>query len=239
MSAGSAYIVLEHLPVLDQLKKVKGVDSSPVLHGALAAVLLLALGAAVRRAYRDDRILPQEKSLSIANLMEMAVGWLLSFMRGIMGDEARRFVPLVGATGLFILFCNLLGSVPGFDSPTANLNTTLACALVVFFATHYVGARTHGFAYFKHFLGPVWWLIPLMLPLEIISHLARVISLSLRLFGNIFGDHMVFATFLALVPLLVPVVFLGLGMFVAFIQAFVFMLLSTIYIGGALEEAHH
>ncbi len=239
MSAGSAYIVLEHLPVLNRLGKVEGVDSSPVLHGALAAVLLISLGVATRRAYRGDSIRPSEKALSVSNLMELAVGGLLNFMRSIIGDEARRFVPLVGATGLFILLCNLLGSIPGFDSPTANLNTTAACALVVFFATHYVGVRTHGLAYVRHFLGPVWWLIPLMLPLEIISHLARVISLSLRLFGNIFGDHMVFATFLALVPLLVPVIFLGLGLFVAFIQAFVFMLLSTIYIGGALEEAHH
>jgi F-type H+-transporting ATPase subunit a len=122
--------------------------------------------------------------------------------------------------------------------PTANLNTNAALALTVFAMTHIVGIKEHGFKYIKHFLGPVWWLAPMMLPIEIIGHLARPLSLSLRLFGNMYGHEIVLMIFLALVPFLLPVPMMLMGVLVAFIQSFVFTLLAMIYIAGSLEEAH-
>ena len=170
--------------------------------------------------------------------MEMATTGLLQFMESLMGSDAKRFLPLIGGTAFFILFNNLLGLIPGFDGATANINTTLAPALVIFVATHIVGVRTHGAGYIKQFLGPVWWLSPLMLPIELISHFARILSLSVRLFGNMMGDHKVLAIFLGLVALGVPVIFMGMGIFIALVQTFVFTLLSILYITFALEEAH-
>jgi len=155
-----------------------------------------------------------------------------------MGEDAKRFLPLVGGTTFFVLFNNLLGLIPGFDGATANINTTLAPALVIFTATHIIGVRAHGASYIKHFLGPVWWLAPFMLIIELISHFARILSLSIRLFGNMMGDHKVLAVFLGLVALVVPAIFMGLGLFIALVQAFVFALLSILYISFALEEAH-
>ena len=128
--------------------------------------------------------------------------------------------------------------IAGFSSPTASLNTNAAMALVVFVMTHIVGVKIHGFKYVKQFLGPVWWLIPLMMPIEIISHLTRPLSLSVRLFGNIEGGHIVIAVLLLLVPFLVPLPILLLKVLISFIQTLVFVLLSMMYIAGAMEEGH-
>ena len=244
--ASETFIFLDHTPVHGALEsageglaKFGGLDPSPVMHAALVSGVLILLGLVVKRSYgKREKLHPDEKTFSLPNFMELAVSGLLNFMRGIMGDHARTFVPLIGTIGIFILVSNLLGTVPGFDPPTSNLNTTLAVAIVTVFATHYVGIRTHGARYIKHFLGPVWWLYPFMLIIELIGHSARLLSLSFRLFGNMFGDHMVLAIFMGLVPLLVPVVFMGLGVFVSCVQAFVFTLLSILYISGAVEEAH-
>lgn len=243
--ASEIFIFLDHTPIHGALEKAGealvefgGIDPSPVMHAALVSALLILLAVGVKRSFKGERRLPDENTLSFANLMELLIGGLLTFMRGLMGNHARTFVPLIGTTGIFILMSNLLGTVPGFDPPTSNLNTTLACAIVIVFATHYVGVRAHGVRYIKHFLGPVWWLYPFMFVIEMIGHSARLLSLSFRLFGNMFGDHMVLAIFMGLVPLLVPVVFMGLGVFVSCVQAFVFTLLSILYISGAVEEAH-
>jgi F-type H+-transporting ATPase subunit a len=155
-----------------------------------------------------------------------------------MGHHGLRFFPLIATIGFFILFSNLIGLVPGFDSPTGSLNTTIAMALVVFFLTHIVGVQMQGMKYFKQFLGPVWWLIPLMMPIEIISHLSRPLSLSVRLFGNISGGHIVVAVIFVLVPLLIPLPILILKILISIIQTLVFMLLSMMYIAGAMEEHH-
>lgn len=238
--ASNAFYILDHGPVHSALAAIEGIDPSPVLHAGLVSVILVSVAYTVSRSYRTSpRLLPEKKTFTITNFMELAVKGLLNFMQTTMGSDAKIFVPLIGTTAVFILLSNLMGLVPGFDSPTANLNTTLACAIVIFVATHYVGIRRHGFKYIKHFLGPVWWLAPFMFLIELIGHLARVLSLSFRLFGNMFGDHMVLGIFLGLVPLVVPVAFMGLGVFVSFVQAFVFTLLSILYISGALEEAHH
>jgi len=172
------------------------------------------------------------------NVVELIVGQLDNLLLETMGSKGQKFFPLIATLGIFILTSNLLGLIPGFESPTANLNTTVSMAVVVFVMTHVVGVRVHGFKYVKQFMGPVWWLTPLMLPIEIISHLSRPLSLSVRLFGNIEGGHIVVAVLFLLVPLLVPLPILVLKIFISLIQTLVFMLLSMMYIAGAMEEAH-
>jgi F-type H+-transporting ATPase subunit a len=172
------------------------------------------------------------------NVMEVIISGLDSLLTDTMGHEGRRFFPLIATLGLYILTSNLLGLVPGFESPTSNLNVTVSMAIIVFFMTHIVGVKVHGAKYIKQFMGPVWWLTPLMLPIEIVSHLSRPLSLSVRLFGNIEGGHIVVAVLFILVPLLVPLPILVLKIFISLIQTLVFMLLSMMYIGGAMEEHH-
>jgi F-type H+-transporting ATPase subunit a len=172
------------------------------------------------------------------NVMEVIIDGLHALLIDTMGEHGKKFFPLIATLGLFILTANLIGIIPGFESPTANINTNLAMALVVFFSTHVVGVITHGFKYIKQFLGPVWWLIPLMLPIELISHLSRPLSLTFRLFGNIAGEDIVLLVVLLLVPLLVPLPIMFLMIFTSVVQALVFVLLAMMYIGGAMEEAH-
>jgi len=173
------------------------------------------------------------------NFFEVIIEKLESFMLDITGPEGKSFFPFIATIFLYILVANLIGLVPGFYSPTANLNTTLAMALCTFVYTHYIGVKYHGARYVKHFLGPVWWLIPLMLPIELIGHLARVMSLSIRLYGNIFGKELVLSILFMLAGLyLAPLPIMFLGILVSFIQALVFMLLAIMYFVGAMEEAH-
>lgn len=174
----------------------------------------------------------------IQNFFEVIIEGLGNFVEEIMGPEGLHYLPLISSLFLFILLSNLIGLIPGFDSPTANLNTTLALALVSFTATHYIGLIRHKFAYIKHFLGPLWALAPLMLIIEVISHLARVLSLSFRLFGNMVAKHKLLLVLALLAPYLAPVPILGLGVLVAFVQAGVFTLLTMLYLSGSIEEAH-
>ncbi len=172
------------------------------------------------------------------NVMEAVLGGFDDLLVETMGPEGRKFFPLIATLGLYILTSNLLGLLPGFESPTANLNTTVSMAVVVFVMTHVVGIRMHGFKYVKHFMGPIWWLTPIMMPIEIISHLSRPLSLSVRLFGNIMGEDIVLAVVILLVPFLVPLPVFVLMIFTSVIQTLVFMLLTMMYIAGAMEEAH-
>jgi len=174
----------------------------------------------------------------LQNVMETIITTLNELLQNTKGHHARRFFPLIATLGIFILTSNLLGIIPGFESPTANINTTASMAVVVFVSTHVVGVMTHGWKYVKQFLGPVWWLTPLMMPIEIISHLSRPLSLTVRLFGNIMGEDIVLAVVLLLVPLLVPLPVFALMIFTSLIQTLVFMLLAMMYIAGALEEGH-
>jgi F-type H+-transporting ATPase subunit a len=173
------------------------------------------------------------------NVFEVMISGLENFMVEITGPEGRFFFPFIATVFLFVLVSNLIGLIPGMFSPTANLNTTLALALCTFVYTHVIGIKFHGAKYIKHFCGPVWWLIPLMFPIELIGHLARIMSLSVRLFGNIFGKEMVLAILFGLAGLyLAPLPIMFLGILVCFIQALVFMLLATMYFVGAMEHAH-
>jgi len=172
------------------------------------------------------------------NLMESVVGGIENLMVETMGPKGKTYFPLIATFSLFILVSNLIGLVPGMYPPTADLNTNAALALTVFAMTHIIGVKEHGISYLKHFMGPIAALAPLIFIIEIIGHLARPLSLSLRLFGNMYGHEIVLMIFFALVPLFLPVPMMLMGVLVAFIQAFVFTLLAMIYIAGALEEAH-
>jgi len=173
------------------------------------------------------------------NVFEILISGLEEFMVDITGEEGRKFFPLVATVFLYIATCNLLGLIPGFYPPTASINTTVSCALTVVVFTHVIGVKFHGVKYIKHFLGPIWWLSPLILIIELIGHLARILSLSIRLFGNITGHELVLGILFVLAgAAFAPLPIMALGIFVALLQAFVFFLLSIIYFAGAMEEAH-
>jgi F-type H+-transporting ATPase subunit a len=155
-------------------------------------------------------------------------------------EHAKKYLPLVATIGLFVFIANVIGIIPGFEAPSANLNMTLALALAVFVYYNYEGIRINGVVnYFKHFMGPVWWLAWLMFPVEIVSHISRIISLSFRLFGNIKGDDMFLAVILMLAPWILPLIPFALLTFGAFLQAFIFMMLTYVYLGGAVVTAEH
>jgi len=174
----------------------------------------------------------------LQSFMEVVVEGVSNLMEETMGHKGRPYFPLIASLALFILLSNLIGLVPGFYPPTANVNTNAALALTVFAMTHIIGIKEHGFHYLAHFMGPVKALAPLIFIIELIGHLARPISLTLRLFGNMYGHEIVLMIFFMLVPFLLPVPMMLMGVLVAFIQTFVFTLLAMIYIAGALEEAH-
>jgi F-type H+-transporting ATPase subunit a len=187
-----------------------------------------------------DKGLVPPRTMNLRNMFEFTAESVYGMVEGAMGEEnAARFFPLIGALWLFILFNNLIGLIPGFVAATDTVKTNLGLALFVFVLTHVYGFKEHGPAYLKHFLGPSPWLIPLMLPIEIISHIARPLSLTVRLMGNMMADHKVVMSFFALVPLLVPLPFLLLGLLVCGIQALVFCTLTMVYIGMAIEHEEH
>jgi len=176
------------------------------------------------------------------NVMEAYLGGVIAMGRDVIGEElARKYLPLVATIGLFVLVSNLIGIIPGFESPTSNINVTLPLALVVFIYYNYEGIKKQGVVhYFAHFAGPVKALAPLMFPIEIVSHISRIISLSFRLFGNIKGDDLFLWVLLMLVPWVVPLPGYLLLTFSALLQTFVFMILTYVYLAGAvaLEEEH-
>lgn len=197
-------------------------------------VILLLIFFAVL-ATRKIEMIPTKAQ----NFFEILISGMEEFMVDITGEEGRWFFPIIATIFIYIATCNLLGLVPGFYPPTASINTTAACAIPVFLFTHFIGIKYHGIRYIKHFLGPVWWLIPIILPIELIGHLARILSLSFRLFGNITGHELVLAILFMLAgAFFAPLPIMAMGIFVALVQAFVFFLLSIMYFAGAMEEAH-
>jgi F-type H+-transporting ATPase subunit a len=175
---------------------------------------------------------------ALQHVMEGIEGFVGDLGNEIIGPHYRPYVPYLVTLGMFILSCNLIGLVPGLISPTAVPIVPLGCALVTWFYYHVQGIRANGFGYFKHFMGPVWWLAPLMLPIEIFSHMARVLSLTIRLFANMFAGEMVTMVFFSLIPIGVPILFQGLHVGVAFIQTYIFVLLACVYLGEATAHEH-
>ena len=179
-----------------------------------------------------------EKPAAAQHLAEMTHEFVSEQGESIIGHGSERFTSYLTTLFLFILLANLMGLVPGLKSPTAEAVVPLGFALVTFIYYHYHGLRSNGFAYVKQFLGPVWWLYPLMLPIEIISHFARVLSLTVRLYANMFAGDLVTLAFFSLVPLGIPLIFLGLHLGVAVVQAYVFFLLAAIYLSLAVAHDH-
>ncbi len=208
----------------------------------LLVVIFTFLGA---RAFlsglkTEDKGLVPPRTMNFRNMFEYLAESMYGFVEGGMGEKnARRFFPLIGGLFLFILFNNLFALLPGFSAPTDTLKTNVGIAIFVFLLTHYFGVKEHGLAYFKHFLGPMPALIPLMLPIELVSHIARPVSLAIRLMGNMMADHKVLMSFFALVPILVPIPFLLLGLLVCLLQAVVFCTLAMVYFGMAIEHEEH
>jgi len=174
----------------------------------------------------------------LQHIVEGLHGFIQNQSEEIIGHHSEVFTPFLMALGLFILLCNLIGLIPGFESPTASPAVPLGCAVASFAYYQFQGIRKHGAGYIKQFIGPMLLLAPIMLPIELISHFARMLSLTVRLFANMFAGDLVTLVFFSLVPLGVPVVFMGLHIFVSFLQAYIFVLLTTVYLQGAVSEAH-
>jgi len=199
----------------------------------LVAGILMVLFWMIRRRLSVD------KPGKLQHIMELLVDGLGTQAEEIIGHEGKRFLPLLFTLAVFIFICNVLGIIPTFATPTGQVTVTLGCALVAFCYYNYAGVRHHGLLhYLKTFMGPFVPLFFIMIPIEIVSHLARLLSLSVRLYANMMAGHLVTLVFIGLVPVLVPVVFEGLHIFVAMLQAFIFVLLTMVYLGGAVSEEH-
>jgi F-type H+-transporting ATPase subunit a len=225
---------MEHpILFLDMLLGSFGLHIPPhVSYAVLVALLLLGLGWL---AGHRISLVPK----GAQNFFELVVGGLEEFMVDVTGEEGRAFFPYIGTLFLFIMTCNLIGLLPGFYSATANVNTNLAMALCTFLYTHYLGVKYHGVKYIKHFMGPIPALAPLFFVIEVVGHFARILSLTLRLFGNIFGEDLVLTMLLFLAGMfLAPLPMMFLAIFTSVVQAFVFTLLSMMYFAGAMEHAH-
>lgn len=215
-----------------------------LIHMGLVLVLLSGVGFLAHSKLKDKQAaLVPDGTLTVRTFVELLIGATYGLMKDIMGPKAARFfLPLIGTCAFVILFSNALGLVPGLLPPTGSLSVTLSMGLVIFFATHIFGVKEHGIAYFKHFLGPIvkWYALPLMLLfviVETISHLVRPASLAIRLMANMTADHAVLGVFFALVAWIVPVPVLLLGSLVVVVQTLVFCILSTVYIGMAIEHS--
>ncbi len=206
-----------------------------VTHVILITFLILIVA---RLAVYSFQVVPR----GFQNVAEAYLSGVLSMGKDVVGEDlARKYLPLVATIGFIVFFGNVIGIIPGFESPTSNINFTLALALIVFVYYNYEGIKKNGFKkYFGHFMGPMPILAPLMFPIEIVSHLSRIISLSFRLFGNIKGDDLFLAVILMLAPFIAPLPAFALLTFMAFLQTFIFMILTYVYLAGAvlLSEDH-
>jgi F-type H+-transporting ATPase subunit a len=212
-----------------------------VVMSAIIGVLLIlttfVAAAQMKRVVAKDGGLVPDAKMTYKNFFEILAEKLYGLTESVIGShDAPLYFPVIGSLFVFIFTCNIIGLIPGFLPPTDNMNTTTALGVFVFLYYNFVGLRANGIGYLKHFLGPMLWLAPLMLIIELASHIFRPLSLALRLRGNIMGDHVVLSVFSGLVPYLLPVIFYGIGVFVAFIQAFVFVLMTMVYI--SLSTAH-
>jgi F-type H+-transporting ATPase subunit a len=202
-------------------------------------ILLIALGLIGFAVWIRGK-LSVENPTRVQHLLEVVLEALQGLMKEVIGKDTRKYVPLIGTLAIYILIGNIIGLFPGFLSPTSNLNVTASCAVCVFLYYNYQGIRKHGLLrYLKHFAGPVWWLAWLLFPVEIISHMARPFSLSMRLFGNIFAEELIINSLNRYIfPFLTSIPVMFLALFASTIQAFIFVLLTMVYISGAVEEAH-
>ncbi len=227
-----------HLPITKFMNSIFGGIyqlTDPLAVELLVFAILLAFFLLVRMSLSADN------PGALQHLAEMIHEMVSDQAKGIIGHSYERYVPYALCVGIFILACNLIGLIPTLVSPTQFPSVPLGMAILTFIYYHFHGVREQGIVhYMKHFAGPVWWLAPLMIPIEIVSHCARIMSLTIRLFANMFAGEMVTLAFFSLIPIGVPIIFLLLHTGVAFIQAFLFMLLTMIYVSLAVahEEGH-
>jgi F-type H+-transporting ATPase subunit a len=224
--------IMQALPPLFHPENPNAPFNNTVAMEILVVALLIVFFLLIRSR------LSVEKPGGLQHTAEMLDEFIAGQSEGIIGHDSEKYTPFLASVFVFVFISNLIGLIPSLESPTAVWATTLGCAVVAFIYYNAQGIREHGLRYFKQFIGPVWWLFPLMLPIEIVSHLARVMSLTIRLRANIFAGDMVTLTFFSLIPILVPVIFLGLHVFVSFLQAYIFTLLTTIYLGLAVSHDH-
>lgn len=203
-----------------------------------AILCVFAVFARLSLARHKDYLVPPPR-LSFLNFADVISESLYKLTQTVLGHDAKEFFPIIGTLFLYIFLNNLLGIFPGFSPATDNVNTTLACGAFVFVYYNYRGFKASGLAYMKHFFGPVWYMAWLLLPIELISHFVRPFTLALRLKGNMAGDHTVLAEFTNMAPYLVPVPVYFLGLLVCFLQAFIFVMLTMVYISMAKESDHH
>jgi F-type H+-transporting ATPase subunit a len=209
---------------------------APITNAVAMEVLVFAFLVLMFALVRMQ--LSAENPRGLQHIFEGIHGFIQGQSNDIIGHHSERFTPFLVSLGLFILISNLLGLIPGFESPTAVPVVPLGCAVLAFFYYQAQGFRKNGIGYLKHFLGPIPWLAPVMVIVEVFSHLARVLSLTARLYANIFAGDMVIWVWFSLVPLGVPIIFLGLHTFVSFLQAYIFVLLTIAYLAGAVAEEH-
>nr|WP_045212763.1 F0F1 ATP synthase subunit A [Desulfonatronovibrio magnus] len=202
-----------------------------VLYSWFFIAILVLLGW---MATRKMTLVPR----GVQNFFEFLIKAVEDFVVANMGEPGRKVFPVLFTLLIYIWILNVAGLIPSIDAPTANINTTACMALFVFIYYNYWGFKLHGLKYIKHFMGPYWWLAPIMFPIEIVSHLARPLSLTLRLFGNIRGEEIVIALMFLLAPLLGSLPIFLLFLLMKTMQAFVFFMLSMMYLKGAFEEAH-
>jgi F-type H+-transporting ATPase subunit a len=199
----------------------------------LVALGLIAFFIMVRLTLSPDKPGPAQ------HVAEMISEFTGSMSDQVIGHGYEKFQAWVTVIFLFILFCNLIGLIPGVPAPTTSPSVPLGIAVPTFIYYHFAGFRSHGIAYLKHFAGPIWWMAWLLIPIELVSHFARILSLTIRLYANMYASDMLTLGFFSLVPIGVPTIFLGLHVFVSVIQAFVFMLLSMIYLSLAVSHETH
>lgn len=226
-----------------------GITTVHHIFAALLVLVILLIGSTVaklRLADLEKAIIPPSR-LSVVAFFELFLETVFGLMEQIIGPTYKRYVPLIGTLGLFIFCSNLIGLIPGMLPPTDNLNTTFACGIIVFIYFNWHGLRAHGIHHLLHMANPVgtwwgWFLMPLLLPVELISVCVRPVTLGLRLAANMVGDHAVLLAFAGIFPLLLPLPFYALGLLVCLIQTAVFVILSCVYIAlhtAEAEEAHH
>jgi F-type H+-transporting ATPase subunit a len=228
--------------LFDRFARALGVPLGPGRHALpdhIVMILLIAL-ALILGALWLRRRLSVENPTRVQHLVEVVFEAIQNLMKEVIGPGSERFTPIICTLAVYILVGNILGMVPGFISPTGNLNVTAACALCVFVYYNYHGIRKHGFLrYMRHFAGPVIWLAPLLFAIEIISHLARPFSLSVRLFGNIFAEELIIGSLNRYIfPFFVSIPVMLLALLLSTIQAFIFIMLTMVYISGAVEASH-
>jgi F-type H+-transporting ATPase subunit a len=204
-----------------------------VMSMIVVVVLALVFGLASRKL----SLVPSKRQA----VLELIIGLFEGLIMDTIGEQGKKYLPVIGSVGIFVFTSNMLGLIPGLMSPTSKLNVTLGCALVVFTYYHWQGMKARGvLKYLKTFAGPIPAIAPLMLPIELISHFSRPVSLSLRLFGNIFAEDLLILIMASIIPFFLPLPFMVMAIFTSLIQSFVFVLLSCIYIAGAVsQEGEH